>query len=444
METPNPTKWRPRWIRAMRPLLVLALLIIGATAYAADNKVTLEVSKSSLESVLHAIEKQTDYRFFYSKETINVKVRVSVKAKNETVQAVLDKILPEHGINYVIDGKRIALKHANTQSQPSGKTETKGNKAVVFGSVTDSKGEPLIGASITIEGHNTGVATDINGNYSIEVPLGCRLNFSYIGYTPEKKKVNNGGKLDITLQEDSELLSEVVVIGYGTIDKKELTSAVSHVSAKDFQSVASTDVSMLIQGKVPGLSVVNTAAADPNSAASLQIRGVSSREAGLGPLIVLDGVPGASLTNINPNDIESFDVLKDGAASAIYGTRGSNGVIVITTKKGARDGKTHTTYTATLSLDKANRDLDMMTADDYRNLRIPSGDVAVDLGASEDLFELVQQTAFKQQHTLTVSGGGTNSNYRVTVDYRNADGIEKSGNREEYGARATLNHTTKG
>lgn len=184
METPNPTKWRPRWIRAMRPLLVLALLIIGATAYAADNKVTLEVSKSSLESVLHAIEKQTDYRFFYSKETINVKVRVSVKAKNETVQAVLDKILPEHGINYVIDGKRIALKHANTQSQPSGKTETKGNKAVVFGSVTDSKGEPLIGASITIEGHNTGVATDINGNYSIEVPLGCRLNFSYIGYTP--------------------------------------------------------------------------------------------------------------------------------------------------------------------------------------------------------------------------------------------------------------------
>ena len=159
---------------------------------------------------------------------------------------------------------------------------------------------------------------------------------------------------------------------------------------------------------------------------------------------MLDGVPGASLTNINPNDIESFDVLKDGAASAIYGTRGSNGVIVITTKKGARDGQTHTTYATTLSWDKANRDLDMMTAEDYRILRIPSGDVAVDLGASEDLFNLVQQTAFKQQHTLTVSGGGTNSNYRATIDYRNADGIEKTGNREEYGARASLNHTTKG
>ena len=233
------------------------------------------------------------------------------------------------------------------------------------------------------------------------------------------------------MEENTSLLNEVVVIGYGTIDKRELTSAVSHVSAKDFQSVASTDVSMLIQGKVPGLSVTNTASADPNSAASLQIRGVSSRSAGLAPLIVLDGVPGASLTNINPNDIASFDVLKDGAASAIYGTRGSNGVIVITTKKGAQDGRAHTTYSATLSWDKANRDLDMMTADDYRNQRIPSGDPAVDLGSSFDLFDLVQQVGFKQQHTLTVSGGGANTNYRVTADYRNADGIEKRGNREE-------------
>lgn len=288
------------------------------------------------------------------------------------------------------------------------------------------------------------MVTDIDGKYEISVPEGSRLEFSYIGYTSEKKKVGKAGTLDVALAEDTQLLDEVVVIGYGTIDKKELTSAVSHVSAKDFQSIAATDVSMLIQGKVPGLSVVNTAAADPNSAASLQIRGVSSREANVSPLIVLDGVPGASLTNINPNDIASFDVLKDGAASAIYGTRGSNGVIVITTKKGARDGVAHTTYSATFSWDKANRDLDMMSAEDYRTLRIPSGDPAVDLGASEDLFDLVQQVGFKQHHTLTVSGGNSDSNYRVTVDYRNADGIEKRGNREEYGARATVNHTTKG
>ncbi len=444
MEITSPIQCHPRWIRALRPFLVFVMLCIGVYGYAADNKVTLDVSNGTLESVLRAIEKQTDYRFFYSKETVNVKVNVSIKARNEAVTAVLDKLLPSHGINYVINDKRIALKNAPTQSRPSNQEVSKGNNIVVFGTVSDIHGEPLIGVSITVEGQQKGVTTDVYGKYSIEVPQGSSLQFSYIGHTAQKKKAKQAGKLDVILEEDSELLSEVVVIGYGTIDKKELTSAVSHVSAKDFQSVATTDVSMLIQGKVPGLSVVNTAAADPNSAASLQIRGVSSREAGLGPLIVLDGVPGASLTNINPNDIESFDVLKDGAASAIYGTRGSNGVIVITTKKGARDGQTHTTYTATLSWDKANRDLDMMTAEDYRNLRIPSGDVAVDLGASEDLFNLVQQTAFKQQHTLTVSGGSTNSNYRATIDYRNADGIERTGNREEYGARASLNHTTKG
>lgn len=448
MENVIPINCRHRLGMALRPLLVLLMLCIGASGYAADNKVTLDVSNVTLESVLRSIEKQTDYRFFYSKETVNVKVRVSVTVQNEPVAAVLDKVLPPHGISYVINNERIALKQASAPSAttPSKNKQqvSKGKKITVSGTVTDTKGEPLIGATIKVEGEASGMATDIDGRYEISVPEGARLEFSYIGYQSEKKRVSSAGTLDIELAEDTKMLDEVVVIGYGTIDKKELTSAVSHVSAKDFQSVAATDVSMLIQGKVPGLSVVNTAAADPNSAASLQIRGVSSREAGVSPLIVLDGVPGASLTNINPNDIASFDVLKDGAASAIYGTRGSNGVIVITTKKGARDGQTHTTYSATLSWDKANRDLDMMDAEDYRSMRLPSGDAAVDLGASEDLFDMVQQVAFKQQHTITVSGGNANSNYRVTADYRNADGIEKRGNREEYGARATVNHTTKG
>ncbi len=314
----------------------------------------------------------------------------------------------------------------------------------ISGAVTDSSGEPLIGASVFVVGTNKGASTDIDGKYTIEAKSNDKIRFSYVGYKTKTIKIDNRTVINVTLDVDDTVLDEVVVIGYGTMDKKELTSAVSHVSAKDFQSIASTDVSMLIQGKVPGLSVVNTAAADPNSTASLQIRGVSSREAGLGPLIVLDGVPGASLTNINPNDIASFDVLKDGAASAIYGTRGSNGVIIITTKKGAQDGKVHTTYSGTFSWDKANRDLDMMNAEEYRAWRIPSGDAATDLGASEDLFDLVSQTGFKQTHTLTISGGGANTNYRVSADYRNGDGVERRGNREEYGARATINHTTKG
>lgn len=443
MNTKTPKPCRELWRSALRPVLILMMLCVGVSAQASDNKVTLDVKNVALGSVLRAIEKQTDYGFFYSKEVIDVNVPVSIKVKNEAVTAVLDKLLPKYGISYTINNKQIALNKKNANGNATVQASKKA-KLKVYGTVTDKNGEPLIGVSVVGGKGSVGVTTDVDGNYVVEVPAGTQLNFSYIGYNPASKKVTAAGKLDIVMEENTSLLNEVVVIGYGTIDKRELTSAVSHVSAKDFQSVASTDVSMLIQGKVPGLSVTNTASADPNSAASLQIRGVSSRSAGLAPLIVLDGVPGASLTNINPNDIASFDVLKDGAASAIYGTRGSNGVIVITTKKGAQDGRAHTTYSATLSWDKANRDLDMMTADDYRNQRIPSGDPAVDLGSSFDLFDLVQQVGFKQQHTLTVSGGGANTNYRVTADYRNADGIEKRGNREEYGARATVNHTTKG
>ncbi len=443
MNTKTPKPCHELWRSAFRPVLILLMLCIGASAQASDNKVTLDVKNVALGSVLRTIEKQTDYGFFYSKEVIDVNVPVSIKVKNEAVTAVLDKLLPKYGISYTINNKQIALNKKDANGKATAQA-SKNAKLKVYGTVTDKNGEPLIGVSVVGGKGTIGVTTDIDGKYAVEVPAGTQLKFSYVGYLTADKKITSAGKVDMVLSENVSQLNEVIVIGYGTIDKKELTSAVSHVSAKDFQSIATTDVSMLIQGKVPGLSVVNTAAADPNSAASLQIRGVSSREAGLGPLIVLDGVPGASLTNINPNDIASFDVLKDGAASAIYGTRGSNGVIVVTTKKGAQDGKTHTTYTATLSWDKANRDLDMMNAEDYRTLRIPSGDAAVDLGASEDLFDLVQHTGFKQQHTLTVSGGGANSNYRVTADYRNADGIEKVGNREEYGARATVNHTTKG
>ncbi len=246
------------------------------------------------------------------------------------------------------------------------------------------------------------------------------------------------------MKENSEMLNEVVVIGYGTMDKKELTSAISHVGEKDFLSVSSLDPSMMIQGKVPGVSITNTGAGDPNNQASIQIRGVSSRAAGLGPLIVIDGVPGGNLTNINPNDIASFDILKDGAASAIYGTRGSNGVILVTTKKGSKDGATHTSYSGTFAWDVINKELDMMSAQDYRDVRLGWGDRGVDLGGNYDWLDGVTRTGFSMHHTLTVSGGNERSNYRVSADYRDANGIDLRSNREEYGARASVSHTTKG
>ena len=294
----------------------------------------------------------------------------------------------------------------------------------ISGTVSDPSGEPLIGVSVTVPGTKIGAATDIDGHYSLSADAKATLRFTYIGYKTQDIAINGKNTINVVMEENSELLEEVVVVGYGTMDKKELTSAISHVSEKDFLTVSTLDPSMMIQGKVPGVSITNTGAGDPNNQASIQIRGVSSRSAGLGPLIVIDGVPGGNLTNINPNDIASFDILKDGAASAIYGTRGSNGVIVVTTKKGSKDGNTHTSYAANFAWDKAVRDLDMMSAQDFRDVRLGWGDRGVDLGGNLDWFDAVSRTGFTMQHTLTVSGGNERSNYRVSADYRDANGIE--------------------
>ena len=240
----------------------------------------------------------------------------------------------------------------------------------ITGTVKDPGGEPLIGVSVQVDKSGKGTVTDIDGYFAIEVSPSSTLEFSYIGFETASEKVGNRKVIDVILKEKSNILNEVVVIGYGTMDKKELTSAISHVGEKDFLTVSSSDPSMMIQGKVPGVSITNTGAGDPNNQVSIQIRGVSSRSAGLGPLVVIDGVPGGNLTNINLNDIASFDILKDGAASAIYGTRGSNGVILVTTKKGSRDGAVHTSYSGMVSFDVIKRELDMMNAQEYRDVRL--------------------------------------------------------------------------
>ena len=313
----------------------------------------------------------------------------------------------------------------------------------VQGVVKDPTGETVIGATVMQKGTNNGAVTDVDGNFTLTVPSNATLTISYIGYATQEIAVNGKTEFSIVMEDDSQALNEVVVVGYGTMDKKELTSAIAHVGEKDFLTVSSLDPSMMIQGKVAGVSITNTGSGDPNNQASIQIRGVSSRSAGLGPLIVIDGVPGGNLTNINPNDIASFDVLKDGAASALYGTRGSNGVIVVTTKKGSKDGQTHTSYSGQLSWDFINKELKMMDAQQYRDVRLGWGDTGVDLGGNINWLDETTRTGATMQHTLTLSGGNAKSNYRVSADYRKAHGIDLRSNREEYGARASVMHTTK-
>lgn len=315
----------------------------------------------------------------------------------------------------------------------------------VKGKVVDAdNGEPLIGATVKVKNSAKGDVTDLNGNFTLaEIGSNAILEVQYVGYQKSETSVNGQKFVEIRMSEDSKSLNEVVVVGYGTMDKKELTSSIAHVGEKDFLVSSSIDPVMMIQGKAPGVSITNTGAGDPNNQASIQIRGVSSRAAGLGPLIVIDGVPGGNLTNLNANDIASFDILKDGAASAIYGTRGSNGVILITTKHGSRDGQIHTSYLGNVAANIPVNELDMLGAAQYRELRAPTN-YGVDLGGNDDWYDAVSRTGWTTQHTATLSGGNDMTNYRASVDYRNANGIDRYSNREEYGGRAAIWHTTRG
>lgn len=407
-----------------------------------EKRVTLSLKNVPLKQALTDIERQTQYLFF--NKDVDYSRNVSIKIKNATTEEVCSALLTPLGIAYEIQKSNIVIFMA-PKAKPYSQSGVA--KLRVRGRVTDAKGEPLAGASVLWNNGKDGEVTDIDGNYDIEVPAGTSLEFSYIGFNSVTMPVDNSdnsGEMNVTLREDINILNDVVVIGYGTMDKKELTSAITHVGEKNFLSISAADPAALIKGKVSGVSIVNTGSADPNSMSSIQVRGVSSRQAGLGPLIVIDGIPGGSLQNVNPADIASFDILKDGAASAIYGTRGSNGVILVTTKSGAKDGSVHASYSASVSWDTLIRELDMMTADEYRDVRMGWGDNATDLDGNYDWLDGVSRTGFSHKHTVGLSGGTERTNYRVSVDYRYANGIDIRSDRREYGGRASVNHKTKG
>ena len=244
----------------------------------------------------------------------------------------------------------------------------------VTGTVTDPGGEPLVGVSV--KAGSTGAITDIDGKYSVEVASSGTISFSYVGFETIMEKVNGRKTINVTLKEKNDVLNEVVVIGYGTMDKKELTSAISHVGEKDFLTISSLDPSMMIQGKVAGVNVVSSSGA-PGGAATIRIRGGSSLNAKNDPLIVIDGLaldndglegsPNA-LTLVNPNDIESFTVLKDASATAIYGSRASNGVIIITTKKGRKNTRPHVSYNGNVSVSNNTKYLEVLNAQEFIDL----------------------------------------------------------------------------
>lgn len=314
----------------------------------------------------------------------------------------------------------------------------------VSGRIIDASSKtPLVGVSVVVEGTTRGVVTDEEGRYAIEVDgANSVLSFSYLGYVAQSIAVANRTEINVELREDQESIDEVVVIGYGKTTKKEVTGSVSSLKSDDFNTGSFTNAAGLFQGKVAGLSVVNPNGGDPNASYEILLRGANTLSAGQGPLLIIDGVVGADIRNINFQEVESVDVLKDGSAAAIYGTRGTNGVIIITTKR-ARSGQTQVEYDGQFSVQTVARRAEPLTAKEFEwvvNNYSPSSAGSL-YGAETDWFDEVTRTPISHKHSLAISGGSEKFSHRTVVNVEQNQGLQRKNDAEKYLFKTNIHQT---
>lgn len=310
---------------------------------------------------------------------------------------------------------------------------------MVSGTVVDGQNEPVIGASVMVKGTTSGVATGIDGDFSIAAKPSDVLKVSAVGYKTAEVKVEGSAPIRITLEESSEVLDEVVVIGYGTSTKKELTGSVASMKKEELNPGTFPNAMGMLQGKVAGLQIVNPSGADPTAKYEILLRGTNTLAAGQGPLVIIDGVAGADIRNINPQDIESIDVLKDGSAAAIYGTRGTNGVIIVTTRR-AREGRAEVTYEGQFTVGKVTRRAVPLTASEF-NYVIDTYRPELSgskYGADTDWFDEITRTPISHKHTLSLSGGTEKFSHFTSLNYEKAEGVQRGNDFEKIAGRTNI------
>lgn len=311
----------------------------------------------------------------------------------------------------------------------------------ITGKVTETPGNtPLPGVTVQVKGSNKGTQTGPDGNYKLEVPEGATtLVFTFVGYKKEELPVSASGKVNAGLTADVTALKDVVVVGYGTQKKSEVTSAVTSISSEDFRQSGARNALDLVQGKVAGLQISRLGGTNPNTGVAIQLRGVTSLTGSLSPLVVIDGIPNGNLDLLQQDDIESISVLKDGSAAAIYGTQANGGVILVTTKRGKK-GPARVDYNTYFRKEYVQRRPDFLSADEFA-AKIASGEItAEDKGNRTDFVDLlVDHQNLSQYHNLAVSGGNENSSYRASMYYQNLEGILKENTRRQYGGRISIN-----
>lgn len=428
-------------------LLFLVLTLLNSFAvdsYSQSMKLTLKVENVRIEDLLSKIEDQSKFRFFYNDE-VNLEKRVSVDISDETIDHLLDRIFLDSGIQYEITDRQIILKNRNY----SGNLAVQQPK-VISGKVTDSAGVPLPGVSVLIKGTANGTITDANGNYSLSnIPNDAILQFSFVGMKLREVAVAGKTAVNVEMAEETIGLDEVVAIGYGTQKSSRLSNAVSSVKGKDLSARAVGKADEALMGKIAGVRTQQVTGS-PGKSIDIKIRGVSSINYSNAPLYVIDGFPVSDLSSLNASDIASIDVLKDAAAAAIYGSRGSNGVVIVTTKSG-KQGRPVIQFDTDLSLQQRFSKYDVLNRDEWidfaiderNNTHVLNGGNIDDPNSARasarqidplwltdpasfpdvDWQDLVDRKALMQRYQLSLSGATDKLNYYSSINWLDQPGI---------------------
>jgi TonB-linked SusC/RagA family outer membrane protein len=448
-------------------LLIATLQVFSNGVYSQDTELTLNLGESSVGQVLTEIENQSEFYFLFNQKLVDTDRKVNVQFSNKKISEVLDHVFNGTTTDYVVMDRQIVLSPKEYLTE----VKTSMQQQPITGTVLDENGDPLAGVNILIKGTTTGVITNANGFYSIEAGAETTLVFSFIGYISQEVVVGNQTTINVQLELSTVGLEEVVTIGYGTVKKSDLTGSVGSVDGDDLNKGAISSVEQALQGKTPGVMIRQTSA-EPGGELSVRIRGSGSITAGNEPLYVIDGIPvtttsitgsgssydrlqvrSSALTSLNSNDIESVEVLKDASATAIYGSRGANGVVLITTKKGS-SGRMSVNYNGYGGVQSTAKKIDLLSTEQYieglNNLRselgeapeFTPGEISA-IGAGTDWQDYVMQTGVIQEHNLSVSGGSPNSQYYISGNYFDQEGIIKNTGIKKYIFRSNLEQTIK-
>ncbi|WP_319589405.1 SusC/RagA family TonB-linked outer membrane protein [uncultured Draconibacterium sp.] len=351
-------------MRLILIFLITSFVSVGVNSYSQTARLSVNMESATIEEIFDAIEKQSEYIFFYQDQNIDLNRVVSIEVEHKTINEVLDELFKDTGNTYQIKDRQVLIgfdnskvKSKNEQKEPNNES-LQPQKKTITGKVTDANGEPLPGASIIVKGTTIGVTGDVDGNYTLEIPNDAEvLVFSFVGMKVQEIAIGEQTQINISLEEETFGLEEVVAVGYGVQKKTNLTGAVSQIEADKISARPSASITQSLQGALPGLNIKNTTG-DPRSTPEINIRGFNSINGG-SPLVLIDGIEG-NLNLINPTDIESVSVLKDAASAAIYGARGAFGVILVTTKKGV-EGEPVITYNNNFSFTTPTARTDFIT-----------------------------------------------------------------------------------